>query len=91
MKRFSDALRSAQRHWAPDSPGSAYGPVVLTRRTLEQLRLTRDASADDLLDQLEDEGIWVTVVEDEAGRAIEAPEGLLVLRDELIGICEPCN
>ncbi|WP_313220894.1 carbon storage regulator [Stutzerimonas nitrititolerans] len=59
--------------------------------------MTQDASADDLLDQLEDEGIWVTVVEDEdededeAGRAIEAPEGLLVLRDELIGICEPCN
>ncbi|OCX17129.1 hypothetical protein BBI09_15330 [Stutzerimonas xanthomarina] len=67
------------------------GRLVLTRRTHEQLRLTRDASADDLLDQLEDEGIWVTVVEDEAGRAIEAPEGLLVLRDELIGICEPCN
>ncbi len=67
------------------------GRLVLTRRTHEQLRLTQDASADDLLDQLEDEGIWVTVVEDEAGRAIEAPEGLLVLRDELIGICEPCN
>jgi len=67
------------------------GRLVLTRRTHEQLRLTRDASADDLLDQLEDEGIWVTVVEDEAGRAIEAPEGLLVLRDELIGICESCN
>jgi len=65
------------------------GRLILTRRTREQLRLTLkpDASVDDLLDQLEDEGIWITVVEAEAGRvrlAVEAPEGLLVLRDELI-------
>lgn len=65
------------------------GRLILTRRIHEQLRLTLkpDASVDDLLDQLEDEGIWITVVDAEGGRvrlAVEAPEGLLVLRDELI-------
>lgn len=65
------------------------GRLILTRRIHEQLRLTLkpDASVGDLLDQLEDEGIWITVVDAEGGRvrlAVEAPEGLLVLRDELI-------
>jgi len=72
------------------------GRLILTRRTHEQLRLTLkpDASVDDLLDQLEDGGIWITVVEAERGRArlaVEAPDGLLVLRDELIEACQPCD
>jgi hypothetical protein len=65
------------------------GRLTLMRRVNERVRLTLKpgASVDDLLDQLEDEGIWITVVTAEAGRtrlAVEAPDGLLVLRDELI-------
>lgn len=65
------------------------GRLVLNRRADEQIRLTLkpDASIDDLLDELEQVGIWITVVETDRGRArlaIEAPEQLLVLRDELI-------
>jgi len=65
------------------------GRLVLNRRVNEQIRLTLkpDASIDDLLDELEQIGIWITVVETDGGRArlaIEAPEQLLVLRDELI-------
>jgi len=64
------------------------GRLTLMRRVNERVRLTLkpDASIEDLLDQLED-GIWITVVAAEAGRtrlAIEAPDGLLVLRNELI-------
>ncbi|MBD3737678.1 MAG: carbon storage regulator [Pseudomonas balearica] len=65
------------------------GRLVLSRRADEQIRLTLKpgASIDDLLDELEQVGIWITVVETDGGRArlaIEAPEQLLVLRDELI-------
>ena len=65
------------------------GRLVLSRRADEQIRLTLKpgASIDDLLDELEQVGIWITVVETDRGRArlsIEAPEQLLVLRDELI-------
>jgi hypothetical protein len=45
------------------------------------------ASIDDLLEELEQVGIWITVVQTDGGRArlaIEAPEQMLVLRDELI-------
>lgn len=63
------------------------GRLVLSRRADEQIRLTLKpgASIDDLLDELEQVGIWITVVETDGGRArlaIEAPEQLL--RDELI-------
>jgi len=65
------------------------GRLVLSRRADEQIRLTLKpgASIDDLLDELEQVGIWITVVQTDGGRArlaIEAPEQLLVLRDELI-------
>lgn len=65
------------------------GRLILTRRAGEQVRLTAKpgASVNDLINQLEGEGIWITVVGTEAGRArlaIEAPDGLLILRDELI-------
>ncbi|WP_415845006.1 carbon storage regulator [Stutzerimonas zhaodongensis] len=65
------------------------GRLVLNRRVNEQVRLTlrRGASVDSLLDQLEDEGIWITVAQIEGGRArlvIDAPDELLVLRDELV-------
>jgi hypothetical protein len=55
----------------------------------EQVRITlrRGVSVDALLDQLEDEGVWITVAEVEGGRArliIDAPDELLVLRDELV-------
>lgn len=65
------------------------GRLVLTRRANEQARMTLKpgASIDDLLHQLESDGIWITVVEAEGGRArlaIEAPEELLILRDDLI-------
>lgn len=65
------------------------GRLVLSRRADEQIRLTLKpgASIDDFLDELEQVGIWITVVETDGGRArlaIEAPEQLLVLRDELI-------
>lgn len=65
------------------------GRLVLNRRVGEQVRLTlrRGASVDALLDQLEDEGVWITVAEIEGGRArliVEAPDELLVLRDELV-------
>ncbi|WP_313009318.1 carbon storage regulator [Stutzerimonas nitrititolerans] len=70
------------------------GRLVLSRRADEQIRLTLKpgASIDDLLDELEQVGIWITVVETDGGRArlaIEAPEQLLVLRDELIPTHEP--
>lgn len=72
------------------------GRLMLTRRAGEQVRLTvkPSASVNDLIDQLEDEGIWITVVETEAGRArlaIEAPDGLLILRDELVEHDEPSD
>jgi len=65
------------------------GRLVLSRRAGEQIRLTLKpgASIDDLLDELEQVGIWITVVQTDRGRArlaIEAPEQLLVVRDELI-------
>ena len=65
------------------------GSLVLSRRVDEQIRLTLKpgASIDDLLDVLEQIGIWITVVETDRGRArlaIEAPEQLLVLREEMI-------
>jgi sRNA-binding carbon storage regulator CsrA len=65
------------------------GRLILSRRADEQIRLTLKpgASIDDFLDELEQVGIWITVVETDGGRArlaIEAPEQLLVLRDELI-------
>ncbi|MAL02676.1 MAG: carbon storage regulator [Arenimonas sp.] len=65
------------------------GRLVLSRRAGEQIRLTLKpgASIDDFLDELEQVGIWITVVQTDGGRArlaIEAPEQLLVLRDELI-------
>lgn len=65
------------------------GRLVLTRRVDEQIRLTLKpgASIDDLLAELEQIGIWITVVETDRGQArlaIEAPEQLLVLRDELL-------
>ncbi|WP_313666347.1 carbon storage regulator [Stutzerimonas kunmingensis] len=65
------------------------GRLVLSRRADEQIRLTLKpgASIDDFLDELEQVGIWITVVQTDGGRvrlAIEAPEQLLVLRDELI-------
>lgn len=65
------------------------GRLVLSRRADEQIRLTLKpgASIDDFLDELERVGIWITVVQTDRGRArlaIEAPEQLLVLRDELI-------
>lgn len=65
------------------------GRLVLSRRADEQIRLTLKpgASIDDFLDELEQVGIWITVLETDGGRArlaIEAPEQLLVLRDELI-------
>ena len=65
------------------------GRLVLTRRVDEQIRLTLKpgASIDDLLAELEQIGIWMTVVETDRGQArlaIEAPEQLLVLRDELL-------
>lgn len=65
------------------------GRLVLSRRADEQIRLTLKpgAAIDDFLDELEQVGIWITVVQTDGGRArlaIEAPEQLLVLRDELI-------
>jgi len=65
------------------------GRLVLSRQADEQIRLTLKpgASIDDFLDELEQVGIWITVVQTDGGRArlaIEAPEQLLVLRDELI-------
>lgn len=65
------------------------GRLVLSRRADEQIRLTLKpgASIDDFLDELEQVGIWITVVQTDGGRArlaIEAPEQMLVLRDELI-------
>jgi len=65
------------------------GRLVLSRRADEQIRLTLKpgASIDDFLDELERVGIWITVVQTDRGRArlaIEAPEQMLVLRDELI-------
>ena len=68
------------------------GRLVLTRRVDEQLRLTLKpgASIEDLAVALEQVGIWITVMETDSGRArlaIEAPDQLLVLRDELI----PCH
>jgi len=65
------------------------GRLVLSRRVDEQIRLTLKpgASIDDLLAELEQIGIWITVVETDRGQArlaIEAPEQLLVLRDELL-------
>ncbi len=65
------------------------GRLVLSRRAGEQIRLTLKpgASIDDFLDELEQVGIWITVVQTDRGRArlaIEAPEQLLVLRDELV-------
>ncbi len=65
------------------------GRLILSRRADEQIRLTLKpgASIDDLLDEMEQVGIWITVVETDRGQArlaIEAPEQLLVLRDELI-------
>lgn len=65
------------------------GRLVLSRRVDEQIRLTLKpgASIDDLLAELEHIGIWITVVETDRGQArlaIEAPEQLLVLRDELL-------
>ena len=44
------------------------------------------------MDELEQVGIWITVLKTDGGRArlaIEAPEQLLVLRDELIPTHEP--
>ncbi|MGM3386879.1 carbon storage regulator [Stutzerimonas stutzeri] len=65
------------------------GRLILSRRADEQIRLTLKpgASIDDLLDEMEQVGIWITVVETDRGQArlaIEAPEQLLVLREELI-------
>jgi len=65
------------------------GRLVLSRRAGEQITLTLKpgASIDDFLDELEQVGIWITVVQTDRGRArlaIEAPEQLLVLRDELV-------
>ena len=65
------------------------GRLVLSRRADEQIRLTLKpgASIDDLREELEQVGIWITVVQTDGGRArlaIEAPEQMLVLRDELI-------
>jgi len=70
------------------------GRLIVTRRTNEQIRLTLKpgASINDLLLELEDTGIWITMIETDGARArlaIDAPDQLLVLREELIPEWEP--
>ncbi|KRW65132.1 hypothetical protein AO735_08455 [Pseudomonas sp. TTU2014-096BSC] len=65
------------------------GRLIVTRSTNEQIRLTLKpgASVEDLLCELEDTGIWITMIETDGARArlaIDAPNQLLVLREELI-------
>lgn len=65
------------------------GRLIVSRRTNEQIRLTLKpgASVEDLLEELQDTGIWITMVETDGARArlaIDAPDQLLILREELI-------